>query len=75
MRLFKGLKWQIERLEVLKIMKIWKVKKPLVGTVAYVKVADSCKICDTSYAALQMVRDNMHDCNISGTQLLDVEHG
>lgn len=56
-------------------MKVWKVKKPLVGTVAYVKVSDSCRIYDTSYAALQMVREKMCDCNISGTQLLDIERG
>ena len=56
-------------------MKIWKVKKSSIGTVAYVKVPDDCKIFDTSYAALQLVRERIHDRSISGIQLLDAERG
>lgn len=56
-------------------MKVWKVKKAFIGTVAYVNVPDDCKIFDTSYAALQLVRERMHDRNINGTQLLDSNRG
>lgn len=56
-------------------MKVWKVKKASIGTVAYVKVPDDCKIFDTNYAALQLIRERMHDRSISGTQLLDVDRG
>lgn len=56
-------------------MKIWKVKKASIGTVAYVNIPDDCKIFDTSYAALQLVRERMHDRNINGTQLLDTDRG
>lgn len=56
-------------------MKVWKVKKASIGTVAYVNVPDDCKIFDTSYAALQLVRERMHDRNINGTQLLDADRG
>lgn len=56
-------------------MKVWKVKKASIGTVAYVNVPDDCKIFDTSYAALQLVRERMHDRSINGTQLLDSNRG
>lgn len=56
-------------------MKIWKVKKSSIGTVAYVKVPDDCTIFDTSYAALQLVRERMNDRSINGTQLLDTDRG
>ena len=56
-------------------METWKVKKSSIGTVAYVNVPDDCKIFDTSYAALQLVRERMHDRNINGTQLLDADRG
>lgn len=56
-------------------MKTWKVKKASIGTVAYVNVPDDCKIFDTSYAALQLVRERMHDRSINGTQLLDSNRG
>lgn len=56
-------------------MRIWKVLKGL-DIVAYVKVASGCKICDTSYAALQLVRSKFSaDKDISGTQLLDISAG
>ena len=43
------------------------------GVVAYVEVPDNCDISDTGYAALQLVREQTNDRNISGTQLLDCE--
>ena len=55
-------------------MKIIKVLKSLNEIQAYVKVPDNCKIFDTQYAALQLVREKHNDRNISGTQLLDIEH-
>lgn len=54
-------------------MKVWKVQKSSIGTVAYVNVPDDCDIFDTSYAALQLVRERMHDRSINGTQLLDTD--
>lgn len=55
-------------------MKIWKVTKAM-KIIAYVKVSENCKIYDTSYAALQLVRKKFNDFRISVTQLLDVDHG
>ena len=55
-------------------MKIIKVLKSLNEIQAYVKVSKDCKIFDTQYAALQLVREKHNDRNISGTQLLDIEH-
>ena len=55
-------------------MKIIKVLKSLNDIQAYVKVPDNCKIFDTQYAALQLVREKHNDRSISGTQLLDIEH-
>lgn len=56
-------------------MRIWKVKNGF-GLVAYVRVAEGCKIFDTSYAALQMVRNMFpDDRGINGTQLLDIAGG
>ena len=55
-------------------MKRIKVLKSLNGRQAYVKVPKDCKIFDTHYAALQLVREKHNDRNISGTQLLDIEH-
>ena len=55
-------------------MKIIKVLKSLNEIQAYVKVPKDCKIFDTQYAALQLVREKHNDRNISGTQLLDIEH-
>ena len=55
-------------------MKIIKVLKSLNEIQAYVKVPKDCKIFDTQYAALQLVRKKHNDRNISGTQLLDIEH-
>lgn len=49
-------------------MKIWKVSKKTL--IAYVKVPDDCKIIDTSYAVLQLVRKLHKDGLINGTQLL-----
>jgi hypothetical protein len=37
-------------------MKTWKVLKGLTHVVAYVEVAENCKIYDTAYASLQLVR-------------------
>ena len=56
-------------------MRIWKVKNGF-GLVAYVRVMEGCKIFDTSYAALQLVR-NMYPDNkeINGIQLLDIAGG
>lgn len=54
-------------------MKIIKVLKSLT-VVAYVKVLKDCKIFDTQYAALQLVREKHNDRNINGTQLLDIEN-
>lgn len=55
-------------------MKTWKI---LDGTkiVAYVQVLESCQIYDDSYAALQLVRKELNDPGISGTQKLDVDSG
>ena len=55
-------------------MKIIKVLKSLNEIQAYVKVPDNCKIFDTQYAALQLVREKHNDKSINGTQLLDIEH-
>ena len=55
-------------------MKIIKVLKSLNEIQAYVKVPKDCKIFDTHYAALQLVREKHNDRNINGTQLLDIEH-
>ena len=55
-------------------MKIIKVLKSLNEIQAYVKVPNDCKIFDTHYAALQLVREKHNDRNINGTQLLDIEH-
>lgn len=55
-------------------MKIIKVLKSLNEVQAYVKIHNNCKIFDTHYAALQLVRQKHNDRSISGTQLLDVEH-
>ena len=55
-------------------MKIIKVLKSLNEIQAYVKVSKDCKIFDTQYAALQLVREKHNDRNINGTQLLDIEH-
>ena len=55
-------------------MKIIKVLKSLNEIQAYVKVSKDCKIFDTHYAALQLVREKHNDRNINGTQLLDIEH-
>ena len=54
-------------------MKVIKVLKSLI-VVAYVKVSKDCKIFDTQYSALQLVREKHNDININGTQLLDIEH-
>jgi len=54
-------------------MKIWKILKSSIGVVAYVEVPDHCDISDTGYAALQLVREQTNDRNVSGTQLLDYE--
>lgn len=43
--------------------------------VAYVEVTDDCKIYEDGYAALQLVRKKFSNFHISGTQLLDVDHG
>ena len=57
-------------------MRIWKVIKDLNIIVAYVEVLQSCDIFDTSYAALQLVRNMFpDDKKISGTQLLDIAGG
>ena len=57
-------------------MKTWKVLKGLTHVVAYVEVSENCKIYDTSYAALQLVRSHFpEDRSINGTQLLDVAKG
>ena len=57
-------------------MRIWKVLKGLNTVVAYVEVSEECKIYDTSYAALQLVRSkNPTDKCINGTQLLDISVG
>lgn len=54
-------------------MKTWKVLKGLTQVVAYVEVSENCKIYDTAYAALQLVRSHFpEDKSINGTQLLDV---
>ena len=55
-------------------MKIIKVLKSLNEIQAYVKVSKDCKIFDTHYAALQLVREKHNDRNINATQLLDIEH-
>ena len=55
-------------------MKIIKVLKSLNEIQAYVKVPKDCKIFDTQYAALQLVREKHNDKSINGTQLLDIEH-
>ena len=55
-------------------MKIIKVLKSLNEIQAYVKVSKDCKIFDTQYAALQLVREKHNDRNINATQLLDIEH-
>lgn len=58
------------------MMKTWKVLKGLTHVVAYVEVAENCKIYDTAYAALQLVRSQFpEDRSINGTQLLDVARG
>lgn len=58
------------------MMKTWKVLKGLTHVVAYVEVSENCKIYDTSYAALQLVRSHFpEDRSINGTQLLDVAKG
>ena len=58
------------------MMKTWKVSKRLAHVVAYVEVSENCKIYDTAYAALQLVRSKfLEDRNINGTQLLDVVRG
>lgn len=54
-------------------MEIIKVLKSLT-IVSYVKVSKDCKIFDTQYAALQLVREKHNDRNINGTQLLDIEN-
>lgn len=54
-------------------MKIWKILKSSMEVVAYVKVPDNCDIFDTGYAALQLVREQTNDRDVSGTQLLDCE--
>ena len=54
-------------------MKTIKVLKSLT-VVAYVKVSKDCKIFDTQYSALQLVREKHNNININGTQLLDIEH-
>ena len=54
-------------------MKIIKVLKSST-ILAYVKVSKDCKIFDTQYFALQLVREKYNDININGTQLLDIEH-
>lgn len=57
-------------------MCIWKVIRELNTIVAYVEVLQSCDIFDTSYAALQLVRNMFpDDKKISGTQLLDIAGG
>lgn len=55
-------------------MKIWKI---LEGTkiVAYVQVSKDCQIYNDSYAALQLVRKELNNPGISGTQKLDVDSG
>ena len=55
-------------------MKIIKVLKSLNEIQAYVKVPKDCKIFDTQYAALQLVREKHNNRSINGTQLLDIEH-
>ena len=55
-------------------MKIIKVLKSLNDIQAYVKLPNDCKIFDTHYIALQLVREKHNDKNINGTQLLDIEH-
>ena len=58
------------------MMKTWKVLKGLTHVVAYVEVAENCKIYDTAYATLQLVRSQFpEDRSINGTQLLDVARG
>ena len=57
-------------------MKTWKVLKGLTHVVAYVEVAENCKIYDTAYASLQLVRSKFSkNRSINGTQLLDVSRG
>lgn len=51
-------------------MKIWKVFKSNHNILAYVKVPEDCKIFDTSYASLQLVRKLHNDSSINGTQLV-----
>ena len=58
------------------MMKTWKVLKGLIHIVAYVEVMENCKIYDTAYASLQLVRSQFpEDRSINGTQLLDVARG
>ena len=58
------------------MMKTWKVLKGLTHVVAYVEVSENCKIYDTAYASLQLVRSQFpEDRSINGTQLLDVARG
>lgn len=57
-------------------MRVWKVFKRLGVIAAYVEFASDCKIYDTSYAALQLVRSKFpNDKDINGTQLLDISAG
>ena len=55
-------------------MKIIKVLKSLNEIQAYVKVPKDCKIFDTHYAALQLVREKHNNRSINGTRWLDIEH-
>ena len=58
------------------MIKTWKVLKGLTHVVAYVEVSENCKIYDTAYASLQLVRSHFpEDKSINGTQLLDVARG
>ena len=58
------------------MIKTWKVLKGLTHVVAYVEVSGNCKIYDTAYASLQLVRSHFpKDKSINGTQLLDVARG
>lgn len=58
------------------MMKTWKVLKGLTHVVAYVEVAENCKIYDIAYASLQLVRSHFpEDKSINRTQLLDVARG
>lgn len=67
---------EFENIDIFSRMHIWKVLKELNTITAYVEVLPDCKIFDTSYAALQLVRSKYpKDKSINTTQLLDAAGG